>query len=441
MIKPADLARLLADEKGFDKGESDNFVAAFFDVIAEAFKDEEQIKIKGLGTFKATMVKQRESVNVNTGERVVIDEHKKISFTPDKTMKDLINKPFSQFETVVIKDGVEFADDVPTGDDEAVQEDDVEVGGDAARSSVMSYYSKSAEETSVLSKPSEEVETKEGADECSPKAADLLPSAKEEMASVTDEKQETETESTTYGQETLELLIEEKDAPDTIKPIQDLPKVTEVKELSDGNAEERLKEGHAESSCPTFSSTTISEEIQPECNTDNQPELETMKERHKGSSFTKYLLMAFCGVFLFCIGYYVGQESNQLPAEEEETLTAKVAEVSGAAKDTIQKMRTGRADKNPATRHSRVEVVSELNLELEKANERIAYGAYKIIGIDTVVTARKGQTLDDISKAHLGPGSELYVKALNDGVTEPLDGKLVRIPRLISKKKLKAMNK
>lgn len=441
MIKPADLARLLADEKGFDKGESDNFVVAFFDVIAEAFKDEEQIKIKGLGTFKATMVKQRESINVNTGERVVIDEHKKISFTPDKTMKDLINKPFSQFETVVIKDGVEFADDVPTGDDEAVQEDDVEVGGDGTMSLSVSDNLKMDEATPVQADSLEDAVQKEHIAEVHPEKEDVPPSVNEGMVSGRDEMKVAETGSTANDHETLELRINDTAEPEMVEPLQVLPEVMDVSAISAGNTEESRTETNAESSQCLPTSVVISEEIQPEYNTDNQPELETMKERHKGSSFMKYLLMAFCGVFLFCIGYYVGQESNQLPAEEEETLPAKVAEVSGAAKDTIQKMRTGRADKNPSTRHSRVEVVSELNLELEKANERIAYGAYKIIGIDTVVTARKGQTLDDISKAHLGPGSELYVKALNDGVTEPLDGKLVRIPRLISKKKLKAMNK
>ena len=441
MIKSADLARLLADEKGFDKGESENFVSAFFEVIVEAFKDEEQIKVKGLGTFKVTTVKQRESVNVNTGERVVIDEHKKISFTPDKTMKELINKPFSQFETVVIKEGVEFADEEPTDFEGDVQEDDIEVEDDGTTSSFVSVNPEMGAVTPVQTDSLENVVQKEHIAGTYPEIEDVPPPVNEEIASGRDEMQAAEIESTTHDHETLELCIDDTAEPETVEPLQVLPEVTEVSAMSAGNTEESQPEVNAESSLRLPNSTVISEGKQPEDNTDNQNELEIMKEKHKGSSFTKYLLMAFGGVFLFCIGYYVGQEGNRSPVEEEETHPVSVAEAPGAAKDTTKPMSTDRADKNPVASHSRVEVVSELNLELEKANERIAYGAYKIIGIDTVVTARKGQTLDDISKAYLGPGSELYVKALNDGVTEPLEGKHVKIPKLISKKKLKAMNK
>ena len=79
----------------------------FFDIISSELKNGNQVKIKGLGTFKVQAVKPRESVNVNTGERVLIEGHDKISFTPDTVMKELVNKPFSQFETVVINDGVD----------------------------------------------------------------------------------------------------------------------------------------------------------------------------------------------------------------------------------------------------------------------------------------------------------------------------------------------
>ena len=90
--------------------EAEKFVSAMFDVMNEGLKTDKLVKVKGLGTFKVQAVKPRESVNVNTGERVLIEGHDKVSFTPDATMKELVNKPFAQFETVVLNDGVDFTD-------------------------------------------------------------------------------------------------------------------------------------------------------------------------------------------------------------------------------------------------------------------------------------------------------------------------------------------
>ena len=100
------IANGLAKDFNLSATEATTFVEAFFNIVSEELKNGNQVKIKGLGTFKVQSVKPRESVNVNTGERVLIEGHDKISFTPDTVMKELVNKPFSQFETVVINDGV-----------------------------------------------------------------------------------------------------------------------------------------------------------------------------------------------------------------------------------------------------------------------------------------------------------------------------------------------
>ena len=92
------------------KKDAELFVRSLFDLIEEALATEKYVKVKGFGTFKLTEVDSRESVNVNTGERIEIQGHTKVSFTPDTTMKDLINKPFAHFETVILNDGVEFED-------------------------------------------------------------------------------------------------------------------------------------------------------------------------------------------------------------------------------------------------------------------------------------------------------------------------------------------
>ena len=108
-----DIVNLLSEKQGINRKEAEALVRTIFDLIEEALTNEKYIKIKGLGTFKLTEVNSRESVNVNTGERFEIQGHSKISFTPDTTMKDLINKPFAHFETVVLNDGVEL-EDTPT---------------------------------------------------------------------------------------------------------------------------------------------------------------------------------------------------------------------------------------------------------------------------------------------------------------------------------------
>ena len=106
-----DIAKVLSDRKGMSKNDASNFVNEMFDVIQQALERDMVVKVKGLGTFKIIDVDPRESVNVNTGERVLIEGHNKITFTPDQLLKEIVNKPFSQFETVVLNEGVDFAED------------------------------------------------------------------------------------------------------------------------------------------------------------------------------------------------------------------------------------------------------------------------------------------------------------------------------------------
>ena len=105
-----DIIELLAEKHGMNKKDAEAFVKEIFDLIEEALASEKYVKVKGLGTFKLTEVESRESVNVNTGERFQIQGHNKISFTPDTTMKDLINKPFAHFETVILNENTQLED-------------------------------------------------------------------------------------------------------------------------------------------------------------------------------------------------------------------------------------------------------------------------------------------------------------------------------------------
>lgn len=119
-----DLINLFSEKQGINKKDAEVFVRTMFELIEEALATEKYVKIKGFGTFKLTEVDSRESVNVNTGERIEIQGHTKISFTPDATMKELINKPFSHFETVVLNEGVEL-EDTPIETPEEIVQDEI----------------------------------------------------------------------------------------------------------------------------------------------------------------------------------------------------------------------------------------------------------------------------------------------------------------------------
>ena len=117
-----EVAKILTEKNGLEPREASRFAAEMFSVILQKLQEGDTVKVKGLGTFKIINVEARESVSVRTGERVVIDSHAKVTFTPDTIMRELVNKPFSQFETVVLNDGVEFDDIKDDTADDVVEE-------------------------------------------------------------------------------------------------------------------------------------------------------------------------------------------------------------------------------------------------------------------------------------------------------------------------------
>ena len=130
-----EVSKILTEKNGLEPREASRFAAEMFAIILQRLQDGEAVKVKGLGTFKIINVEARESVSVRTGERVVIDSHSKVSFTPDTLMRELVNKPFSQFETVVLNDGVVFEDikdevaeeaaEAPVAEEPVVEEESV----------------------------------------------------------------------------------------------------------------------------------------------------------------------------------------------------------------------------------------------------------------------------------------------------------------------------
>lgn len=398
MIKIQDLAKIVAERHNKSEEEVTTFLDALVDVLLDGLHQEKVVKIKGLGTFKVTTVKERASINVNSGEPVVIEGHDKISFLPDTSMRDLVNKPFSQFETVPVNDGVEFEDIETSVDVEDTQ--DAEETGEA----IIDVETHEAPQAVALAGLSENEPAAQPENE---KDDEVLVAENEtDDVDITTEEAVTETENVTETESVTETVTEEADSQ-----------------------EEALAETHQEEREPL---PQVTEEEQ----TENELDTEENEEDMKKISWTKLLLSALLiAAAAFALGYAVGQKADTSTSTE----TPKAKTVVEETQDSLKggQATTTQAEAKEETQKAKVsddmsQVTSE---ELERANEKVAYGAYRIVGVERVVTARAGQTLKAISDANLGPGAEAYVKALNDGVSTVSEGQKIRIPKVELKKK------
>lgn len=394
MIKIQDLAKIVAERHNKSEEEVTTFLDALVDVLLDGLHQEKVVKIKGLGTFKVTTVKERASINVNSGEPVVIEGHDKISFLPDTSMRDLVNKPFSQFETVPVNDGVEFEDIETSVDVEDTQ--DVEETGEA-----------------II-----DVETHEA-----PQAVALAGLSENEPATQPESENENEVPVTENETDDVDITTEED--------VTETESVTETVTEEADSQEEALAETHQEESEPLLQVTEEETE-----QTENELDTEENEEDMKKISWTKLLLSALLiAAAAFALGYAVGQKASTSTSTETPKAETVVKETPDSLKEG--QATTTQTEAKEETQKAKVsddmsQVTSE---ELERANEKVAYGAYRIVGVERVVTARAGQTLKAISDANLGPGAEAYVKALNDGVSTVLEGQKIRIPKVELKKK------
>ena len=217
-----DIVNLFSQKQGIGKKEADLIVRTMFDLIEEALKTENYVKIKGFGTFKLTEVDARESVNVNTGERFEIQGHSKISFTPDTTMKDLINKPFAHFETVILNDGVEL-EDTPT--EEVVEAPETVEETPTIMESTPAVAEEApvvVEETTIEEAPTTEATELPAIVEEEPTIVEETPIAKEPVEEVVEETTPEQTEETPMVVEQIEEPIASEPVTETIpeeKPI------------------------------------------------------------------------------------------------------------------------------------------------------------------------------------------------------------------------------
>ena len=461
------LGKLLADKSGLSQVEAELFIRKMFDVCNQGLDADKQVKIKWLGTFKVQATKDRESINVNTGERFTIEGRDKLTFTPDNILKEIVNKPFAQFETVVVNDGVDF-DEI----DEKFGEEQTE----DAPAQVIDFLDEEKTATpnpEVVVIGSEKEKEKEAEDELAKQIAieqaklERLKQAQLEQERIQKEKQEQER----LEQERLEQerLEQEK---------------LEQKRLE----QEKLEQEKLELAQQQQALKAVVEPAVPASDESEEEEEEEESSNSHHIVIPRYLVVAVClivvaliggmGWFAFNYGQMTAQRDhlamqlNQYHQAPAKKVPAKPAAAplsqeqklrQKAMEDSIRMAKTAEAvklaensDEESANAEKAKQAEAKAKAEAkekakdkaeEKATSKIASsqydkdarvrtGAYRIIGVAQTVTVGAGQTLEQISTRYLGSGMECYVEALN-GTSTVKAGQKIKIPKLELKKKKK----
>ena len=461
------LGKLLADKSGLSQVEAELFIRKMFDVCNQGLEADKQVKIKWLGTFKVQATKDRESINVNTGERFTIEGRDKLTFTPDNILKEIVNKPFAQFETVVVNDGVDF-DEI----DEKFGEEQAE----DAPSEVIDFLDEEEAATpnpDVVVIESEKKEEKEDEDELSKQIAleqaklEKLKQAKLEQERIQKEKLEKE-------KQEQERLKQEKLEQERLEQ----EKLEQERLEQEKREQERLELTKQQQALKA----TVEPAVPATDETEEQDE-ESSNSHH--IVIPRYLVVAVClivvaliggmGWFAFNYGQMTAQRDHlamqlsqyhQAPAKkapanavaaplsQEQKLrqkaiedsirmaktaeAVKLAEQSDEASDKAENAKQDEAKakaKAAAKEEDKVASKTESSAHYDK-DVRVRTGAYRIVGVAQTVTVGAGQTLEQISTRYLGSGMECYVEALN-GTGTVKAGQKIKIPKLELKKKKK----
>lgn len=527
-ISLSDLAQRLAEKSGISLQDAELFIRKMFDVANEGLQSDKLVKMKWLGTFKVMAVKDRESVDVNTGERIIIEGRDKISFTPDNILKEIVNKPFAQFETVVVNDGVDF-DEIDrkfenAEEDGPVSDSTLESVPDSENSSLESFVEQDSPATSGVidfldeendapvsdemivigekrlsqENVAEPEEKKpEGSEPAATEPAVFKPavSEPEESESATSELETKESE--VPAQNEVESVVSDEENEST------LTEETPIAEKVPSDEENSITETPIAEKVPIAEEAPFAEKASSDEEIPSSDE-ETDK-RHV--VLPRYLVIAASVVFLGMIGgfgwfafnygkmaaqrdhlalqldnYQQIATEKKAPTKsasmQEEILRKKAIEDSvrmAQASEAVKKVENAGQNMNATVDKQSIDVKSaeaKKNLEAKKLADakkqqetkklaeakkkeearkqaekhaaqasskydqdaRVRTGAYRIIGVSEVVTAREGQTIKSLSQKYLGPGMECYVEALN-GTSLLKPGQKVKIPKLELKKK------
>jgi DNA-binding protein HU len=414
--------------------EAEKFVSAMFDVMNEGLKTDKLVKVKGLGTFKVQAVKPRESVNVNTGERVLIEGHDKVSFTPDATMKELVNKPFAQFETVVLNDGVDFTDIDSKYENEATLEN--------ADETTVSTNNAAIPDTKVVSSNEEETtdstnETANGAQETTieqytstvkdsvetvsePEKDHEIVVAKQEVAIETEAEPIKNTSETTEEEPIPLVETQPENIAEEPTVTAEMPVATEQK-LEDANQtqpENIVKEPIATPETPV---------------TTEQKQEETAEKPKK----INWLMWSAIGFFVIAIMYFFGYKFGKdaalrdnavaVSAQPKSKPTAKAKQTKQHSSAKVAQTTTKQIQPAPKQVQSPIDDTEKFK-QLSN-DKRIRYGAYDIIGIEKVVVLKKGQTMQSYSRKALGPDMVAYFQVLNNATTMAA-GDTMKVPKV-----------
>ena len=474
------LGKLLADKSGLSQVEAELFIRKMFDVCNQGLEADKQVKIKWLGTFKVQATKDRESINVNTGERFTIEGRDKLTFTPDNILKEIVNKPFAQFETVVVNDGVDF-DEI----DEKFGEEQTE----DAPEQVIDFLD---EEKTATPNPEVVVigseKEKEDEDELAKQIAieqaklEKLKQAQLEQERIQKEKLEKE-------KQEQERLEQERLEQERLEQERLEQKRLEQERLEQEKLEqERLEQEKLELAQQQQALKAVVEPAVPASDESEEEEEEEESSNSHHIVIPRYLVVAVClivvaliggmGWFAFNYGQMTAQRDHlamqlnqyhQAPAKkvpakpaaaplsQEQKLRQKAMEDSIRMAKTVEAVKLAEnSDEESANAEKAKQTEAKAKAEAkekaknkaeEKAASKIASsqydkdarvrtGAYRIIGVAQTVTVGAGQTLEQISTRYLGTGMECYVEALN-GTSTVKAGQKIKIPKLELKKKKK----
>ena len=548
-ISLSDLAQRLAEKSGISLQDAELFIRKMFDVANEGLQSDKLVKMKWLGTFKVMAVKDRESVDVNTGERIIIEGRDKISFTPDNILKEIVNKPFAQFETVVVNDGVDF-DEIDrkfenAEEDGLVSDSTLECVPDSENSSVESFVEQDSSATSGVIDFLDEENDAPVSDEMivigerlsqenvaepeEKKTEGSEPAATEPAVFKPAVSEPVESESATSGLETKESEVPAQNEVESVVSDEEkestLTEETPIAEKVPSGEDNSITETPIVEKVPSdkenFTETPIEEEASSDEETPSSDEV--TDKRHVvlprslvvAASVVFLAMIVGFGWFAFNYGKMAAQRDHlalqldnyqQVPTEkkapaksaptQEEILRKKAIEDSirmAQASEAVKKAENAEQNMDAAADNQSIDAKSpeaKKNLEAKKLADaknladakrqvdakklaetkkqqeakklaeakkkeearkqtekhaaqasskydqdaRVRTGAYRIIGVSEVVTAREGQTIKSLSQKYLGPGMECYVEALNgNSLLKP--GQKVKIPKLELKKK------
>ena len=446
-IYKKEIAAIIADKFDLDRRQSQNFVTSLVNVILEGLEDDHVVKIKGLGTFKVVDVEPRESVNVNTGERLVIDGHLKLSFIPDSIMKDLVNRPFSQFETVLLNDGVDF-DDYDSSKLEDLIEPEVE-------KETNDQFDSATEDKSTSDNKSENELTEESAP-LPPEMPDL--EDKEDVADLTLGNSATEEPIPEIAEEVDNDVIQDFIVDDNIQKDEDAPSfgIVETESQNDlddleytepDNQTEHLQERSSPEELSEVEeepyrryTNEIKIGAEEEENTNNMQvedgdEDDESPKRRKWWLWGIILLIIIAGLGL--LAFFLLNKDKEEPKSQETVVKETVVEQPVNIPDSTTMTHASEIKEEQVP--EKVEKEPEVP-EWQKYNEmdpRTRNGSYYIMGFDRMEKIRQGDNTKRIASRVFG-GAEMacYIEVYNGiNASTPLEpGKEIKIPKIQTKK-------